>query len=143
MLPNKSDQASESPNASERRAMPRFEIFAQANVVSGSESYLMSVRNISASGAFLEGRPKEHADLTVGVDVEVALSATGAGMNDDEVVNIQCRGKVARIELPTAHGPGGFGIALVPATAQDEELLEDLIGRLADVPPALRSTHLG
>ena len=45
-------------------------------------------------------------------------------MNDDEVINIQCRGKVARIELPTAHGPGGFGITLAPATAQDQELLE-------------------
>ena len=143
MLSNKTDQASASPNATERRGAPRFEIFAQANVASGGESYLMSVRNISAAGAFLEGHPREHADLKMGVDVEIALSASAPGMSDDEVINIQCSGKVARVELPTAHSPGGFGITLDPATAQDQAHLEDLLSRLADLPAAQRATHLG
>jgi hypothetical protein len=103
----------------------------------------MTVRNISAKGAFLEGRPKDHADLTVGVDVEIALSATSPGMADDEIVNVQCHGKVARVELPTAHASGGFGITFSAATAQDQEQLEDLLARLADLPPAQRATNLG
>ena len=45
-------------DASERRAAQRFEIFAQANVASGGDVYVMSVRNISAAGAFLEGDPE-------------------------------------------------------------------------------------
>jgi hypothetical protein len=143
MLPSKTTPSTPSPKASDRRVAPRFDIMAQANVASGGESYLMSVRNISVTGAFLEGRPKEHADLAVGVDVEVALSLTAPGMNDDEIVNIQCRGKVARIELPTAQSPGGFGISLDTASDKDKEMLEALLGRLADLPAAQRSAQLG
>jgi len=143
MLSSKSGSTSPSSEASERRTETRFDIFAQANVASGGETYLMSVRNISGSGAFLEGRPKEHAELAVGAEIEVALSAAAPGMQDDEVVNVQCRGKVARIELPTAGSVGGFGVTLMPASDEDGERLDQLLGRLADLPPALRSAQLG
>ena len=129
--------------AADRRATPRFEILAQASVVSGGDVYLLTVRNISGAGAFLEGRPKEHPDLTPGVEVEVAISATAPGMGDEEVINIDCRGRVARIELRTAASPGGFGITLEPKTAEDRERLEDLLGRLIDIPPAQRPASIG
>ena len=127
----------------ERRASPRFEIFAQASVVSGADVYLMSVRNISASGVFLEGRPKEHPDMKPGVEVEVTLSAAAPGMGDDEVVNVVCRGKVARIEIGTPNRAGGFGITLEPVSAQEQEHLEALLSKLADVPAAERTSSLG
>ena len=130
-------------NSSERRAAPRFEIFAQASVVSGADVYVMSVRNISGAGAFLEGRPREHAELVPGAEIEVTLTLTEAGMGDDEVLNINCRGRVARMELRTANSPGGFGISLEPATAEDQERLEDLLGRLIALPPAQRPASLG
>jgi len=130
-------------NSSERRAAPRFEIFAQASVVSGADVYVMSVRNISAAGAFLEGRPREHAELVPGAEIEVTLTLTEAGMGDDEVLNINCRGRVARMELRTANSPGGFGISLEPATAEDQERLEDLLGRLIALPPEQRPASLG
>src|SRR5215510_14501819 len=64
-------KASESPtkmavdpnDSSDRRAAQRFEIVAQASVASGGSVHVLAVRNISASGAFLEARPREHADL--------------------------------------------------------------------------------
>jgi len=127
----------------ERRGAPRFEIFAQANVVSGGETYLLSVRDISGAGVFLEGRPRDHADLVPGVEIEVAISAAGPGMGDDEVINIECRGKIARIELRTAAGPGGFGVSIEPKTAEDRERLEDLLGRLIDLPAAERPASIG
>ena len=127
----------------ERRAQQRFEIIAQANVVSGGDTYLLTVRNISAAGAFLEGRPRDHADLVPGVEIEVAISATAPGMGDDEVLNIDCRGRVARIELKTAAGPGGFGVTLEPKTAQDRERMEDLLARLIDLPAAERPASIG
>jgi len=130
-------------DASDRRAAPRFEIFAQASVISGDEVHLLSVRNISAAGAFLEGWPREHADLALGVDIEVALSATAPGMGDDEVINIDCLGRVARVELRTAVSPGGFAISLEPRTAQDRERLEGLLSRLIELPPAQRPASLG
>jgi hypothetical protein len=130
-------------NSSDRRAAPRFEIFAQANVVSGGDVHVMSVRNISATGVFLEGRPREHADLVPGVEIEVSLTATTPGMDDDEVTNIDCVGRVARIELRTATSPGGFGITLEPKTAEDRERLEDLLSRLIALPAAQRSASIG
>lgn len=130
-------------DTSERRASQRFELLAQANVISGGEVYLLSVRNISAAGAFLEGRPKEHADLVPGVEVEISLTATAPGMGDDEVINIDCRGRVARVELRTASSPGGFGISMEPKTAADQERLEDLLARLIDLPAAQRPASVG
>jgi hypothetical protein len=143
MLSSKSDSTGPSSNLSDRRTQTRFEIFAQANVASGGDSYLMSVRNISGSGVFLEGRPQDHKDLAVGVEVEVALSVASAGMNDEEVVNIQCTGKVARVELPAGGASGGFGVSLSPATAADQDHLDELLSRLADLPPAMRPANLG
>ena len=64
-------------------------------------------------------------------------------MGDDEVINIDCRGRVARVELRTATGPGGFGISLEPKTAEDRERLEDLLGRLIDLPPDQRPASIG
>jgi hypothetical protein len=130
-------------NEPERRAAPRFEIFAQASVAAGGDIYLMAVRNISASGAFLEGKPKEHPDLQPGVEVEVTLSGATPGMRDDEVINIVCRGNVARIEIGTPARPGGFGVTLAPASDAERERLEDLLSRLADIPPAQRTSSLG
>jgi hypothetical protein len=143
MLPSKSTPSTPSATASERRVAPRFEIIAQANVASGGDSYLMSVRNISLNGAFLEGRPQEHADLAVGVEVDVALSLTAPGINDDEIVNVQCHGKVARVEPWTAQSPGGFGVTFDAASDKDGKLLEELLGRLANLPPTQRSSQLG
>ena len=139
MLPSKATTSTPSPAASDRRVAPRFEIIAQANVASGGDSYLMTVRNISVNGALLEGRPQEHADLAIGVEVELALSLTSPGLNDDEIVNVQCRGKVARIEPWTAQTPGGFGVTFDPASDKDRELLEELLGRLANLPATQRS----
>src|SRR5262252_768955 len=109
-------------NLSDRRVAPRFEIVAQANLVSARGVHVLSVRNISASGAFLEARPREHADLVPGVEVEVSLSATVPGsaedemINIDEAINIECRGRVARIQFRTPTSPSGFGITIAPKT---------------------------
>ena len=127
----------------ERRATPRFEIIAQASVASGGEIDPLTIRNISGAGVFLEGRPRDHADLAPGVEVELTISATAPGMGDDDVINIDCRGRVARVELRTATGPGGFGISLEPKTAEDQERLEDLLGRLIDLPPDQRPASIG
>jgi hypothetical protein len=127
----------------ERRAAPRFEVIAQANVLSGGEMYLLPVRNISGSGVFLAGRPRDHADLVPGVEIEISISATAPGMGDDELLNIDCRGRVVRLEYRTATSPGGFGITLEPKTDRDQERLEELLGRLLELPPSQRPVTIG
>jgi PilZ domain-containing protein len=130
-------------HGSERRAAPRFEIFAQASVLSGEDMYLMSVRNISADGAFLEGRAKEHPDLKPGVALEIVVSAAKPGMDDDDVINISCTGQVVRVELGTAAHPGGFGITLEPIADADAEQLANLLRQLADERFADRAAGVG
>jgi hypothetical protein len=119
-------------NGSERRGGPRFEVFAQASIISGGDSYLMSVRNVSAGGAFLEGSTREHPDLRPGVAIEIVLSPAAAELGDEELVNIRCRGVISRLEMGTPRQPGGFGVTLEPATAADRRELEGLLRRLSD-----------
>ncbi len=135
-------------DAAERRSSPRFEVVAQARVVIGKETSVLHVRNISAAGAFLEGRAQDHAALVPGVPVEIVISTTVPSTDDDElsideVVNIECRGRVVRRELRTPSSPGGYGISMEPKTAEDRERLEDLLARLIDLPPAERPASLG
>jgi hypothetical protein len=136
-------------NVSDRRVAPRLEIVAQARLTSRGSVHVLAVRNISASGAFLEARPREHGNLVPGVEVEVSLSATVPGVaedeliNIDEVINIECRGRVARIQFRTPTSPSGFGITLEPKTAADQERLEDLLSRLIALPANQRSISLG
>jgi hypothetical protein len=136
-------------NLSDRRVAPRFEIVAQASVTSSGNVHVMAVRNISASGAFLEAVPREHAELVPGANIEVSLSATLPAMAEDElisideVVNIECFGRVARIQFRTPSSPAGFGITLEPKTAAYQERLEDLLGRLIALPANQRSVDIG
>src|SRR4029078_1249991 len=108
---------------------------SQTSVTWGGDVHVLPVSNISASGAFLEARPREHGDLVPGVEVEVSLSATVPGMaeeeliNIDEVIELQWRGRVVRIQFRTPTSPSGFGLTLAPKTAHDQERLEDLLSR--------------
>jgi hypothetical protein len=115
----------------DRRAAPRFEIIAQANVVTSDETYLMVVRNVSAGGAFLEGAPGEYPELKPGAKIEVALSGSTPEMSDEEVINIRCTGQVARVETGGAGRPPGFGIILKPTEAGDKDRLAQLLQKLA------------
>jgi hypothetical protein len=122
-------------DSADRRGAPRFEVIAQANVASGEETYLLPVRNISTTGAFLEGDPAEHPDLELGTELKVTLSASDPSGKVDEVIDVQCRARVARIDARRAPRSGGFGITLEPAGQDDAGRLRALVGRLAHLPP--------
>ena len=130
-------------DAAERRVAPRFQVAAQARVVSGGEAHVLAVRNISAAGVFLDGRPREHADLVPGAEIEIVIGAATPGKTNDQLIHIHCRGRVARIEFRTATSPGGFGITIDPKTEQDQERLEELLGRLIALPPDQRPVSIG
>jgi hypothetical protein len=119
----------------DRRLAPRYDLIAQANVASGDEAFLMPVRNISTTGAFLEGNPAELPELKVGVELEIVLSASAPGMGDDEVLNIKGKGRIVRVEPAKASRVGGFGISLQLATVEETACLEALVGVLSHLPP--------
>jgi len=122
-------------NASERRHAPRYEVIAQASVGSGDEAYLLTVRNVSSTGVFLEGAPAEHPQLKVGVPLELVLSASAVGKPDDEVVSVRCNARVARVEPGRPGHLGGFGLTIEAASQEDAEQMRVLLSRLAHVPP--------
>ena len=130
-------------DAAERRVAPRFQVAAQARVVSGGEAHVLAVRNISAAGVFLDGRPREHADLVPGAEIEIVIGAATPGKTNDQLIHIHCRGRVARIEFRTATSPAGFGVTLEAKTDQDQERLEELLGRLIALPAAERPAEIG
>lgn len=121
--------------APDRRLTPRYDLIAQANIASAREAFLLPVRNISTTGAFLEANPGEYPDLKVGVELEVVLSATTPGMGDDEVLNINGKGRIVRVEPAKGSSVGGFGITLELSSAEETTCLEALIGVLSHLPP--------
>jgi hypothetical protein len=126
----------------DRRRAPRYELLAQASVGSGDEASLLPVKNISASGAFLEGDPAQHPELAAGAVVELVLSASAAGMADEDVFNIRCKSRVARVEPARPGHAGGFGVTLEAASVEDAARLKTLLSRLSHVPPPRPGTSL-
>jgi len=122
-------------NIPERRLAPRYEVIAQANIASGDEATLLPVRNISATGAFLEGNPADHPELKLGAELEVTLSASDPGKADGEVVEVRCKGRVARVEPAKASRVGGFGLTLAPASPDDGARFKTLLARASHLPP--------
>lgn len=122
-------------NAPERRHAPRYELIAQAAIGSGQEAYLMTVRNISATGVFLEGDPAEHPQLTEGMSLDLVLSASPLGAADQDVISVRCKGRVVRIEGARHARVGGFGLTMEPATKDDAVRLQALLGHVSHVPP--------
>lgn len=114
----------------ERRGLPRIEVYAQANVVSGGEVHLMSVRNISTGGVYLEGTPAEYPDLRPGTQIELVLFGSEEGAGDDEDLNIRCTGRIVRVDPGFADKrPPGFGVTMEPADDDQKERLTNLLLR--------------
>lgn len=124
----------------ERRGEPRYELVAKANVASGGKAHLLLVQNISTTGAFVEGSPEDHSELTLGTELEVLLSATRPGMKEDEVVNIRCTGRIVRVEFKQPPRVGGFGLTIKPASPDDRARLRSLMVHLEHLPPPRPST---
>jgi hypothetical protein len=121
-------------NTSERRRAPRIEIFAQAEVI-GQEIYIMEVRNISATGVFLEGKPADYPDIVPGVDLGLAIFANEEG--DDPDANIACHARIVRVDPGEGEGearPAGFGATIEPIDDENRSRMLRLLSRLINSP---------
>lgn len=114
----------------ERRGLPRIEVYAQANVASGGEVHLMAVRNISTGGVYLEGTPEEYPDLRPGTNIELVLFGSEDGAGDEEDLNIRCVGRIVRIDpgFPDKRPPG-FGVTMEAADEDQKGRLTNLLLR--------------
>ncbi len=121
----------------ERRQIPRIDVYAQANVISGGEVHLMGVRNLSSGGVYLEGTSAEYPDLRPGTEIELTLFGAEEGRGDDEDLNVRCVGRIVRIDLGFGEKrPPGFGVAMNPVDDDQRERLTSLLIRAAG--PGLR-----
>lgn len=120
----------------ERRAEPRFDVFAQIRVMCGTVNYLMNVRNISCSGMFVAtgGGTGTPPGLQVGQPVDADLFIP------DIVDNLRVEGEIMRLVDFGPTEKQGFGVRFFDLSADVLELLEDLVFRARQksiIPPPL------
>ena len=77
--------------ASEERARPNRELFAQVASPSGKRAYVLTVRDVSRSGALIELSNFRLSWLVPGRELELTISGEG----EDE--SVELRGPVARV----------------------------------------------
>lgn len=91
--------------ARERRAQPRYDIVAQIRVKRGSVNYLMDVRNISMSGAFISSdKLSELSWAREGTQMEIHLF----DLEDRRSVDVEA--SIVRVVGPGEPGKTGFGV---------------------------------
>ncbi len=117
------------PQGPSNRKSQRIEVYAQAEI-RGKDIIILSVRNLSAGGVYLEGTPEEYPDLRPGTEIDLLLFGSEAGQGDDPEFNIQCKARVIRID-PGFPGkrPPGFGCTIDPVDQDQREKLTHLLVR--------------
>lgn len=112
------------PGTAENRRFARIEYLAQVQLSRDTEVHIMSTRNISRGGVFIQGHPPEFPELRVGAQVELVIfDADRPGETD-----VALSALVVRIEMATRPGGlGGFGLQFVNLTKRNLNELERLI----------------
>lgn len=105
------------PPGREQRRHPRIGILAQVELSKGGEIQILSARNASLGGLFLEAAPSDFPDLVPGVVVHVGLFSS-----EDGTERVRGEATVVRIDGGTPGvRPAGFGLmwrTLDPETAE-------------------------
>ena len=110
------------PLPSERRKHPRVGLIAQVQVKRGGEVEILQARNVSIGGVFLEGEPRNHPQLALGVELDLALVPE----DDAEGHPIIMRAKVARVERGAQPG---FGVSIIRIDTYSQGRLSALVRR--------------
>lgn len=111
-----------------RREHPRVELVATVEVAAGSEVMLLTAKNLSAGGVFLEGRPADYPALRRGtaVNMTIAMEATETprpGAPPPPPLVARVHGKIVRA------ADDGFGVVLVDVTAAELHKVHALIAK--------------
>jgi hypothetical protein len=108
------------PAQPDRRAHPRYELYAQVQVAREREVHIMRARHISRGGLFIQGHPETYPDLQVGARVEVVVFDADHPGRDDISLDAQ----VVRGD------PSGFGLRFNNLTGFEAGALDNLLRRL-------------
>jgi hypothetical protein len=112
-----------------QRSSPRIEVFVQAQVQSG-DVRILSVRNVSAGGLYLEGTPEEYPELRPGREIDLVIFGSEDGRGDDPDFNVCCKGQIIRLDEGFAgKRPPGFGCTIQPVDEEARRRLTNLLAR--------------
>jgi hypothetical protein len=119
-----------STSSANNRRSPRIEVYAQAEIRGGGDIRIMSVRNVSAGGVYLEGTPDEYPELKPGIELDLVIFGSEEGHGDDPEFNVMCRARIIRIDegFPDKRPPG-FGATIEPVDQDNRERLTNLLLR--------------
>lgn len=110
----------------DNRAHPRFDLLAQVQVTRHSEVYIMSTRNVSRGGIFIQGDPQEYPELKVGTQVELVIFNPDDPGQDDVTLTAMV---VRRDRVSGREARAGFGLQFLNV-GKVADTLERLLGAL-------------
>ncbi|MCA9668117.1 MAG: PilZ domain-containing protein [Myxococcales bacterium] len=121
---------------SERRRHPRLTLFAQVQLTREDEVHVMSARNVSLGGLFVDAEPEEAPELIVGRTVEVVLfapedaeAAEAAEATSEQPEDVVGSARIVRAEATSARS--GFGLQFTRLDPQNMRRLAQLLKRLS------------
>lgn len=122
------------PPGSERRQHPRYDVLAQVEIRGDDTALVMSVRNISAGGLYVDLDSPDPG--TLGPALAPGQRATvflDASDGDDESLSVTREAEILRIDSRGPGGSGGMAMRWQPASAEVAarfaRVLEALLGR--------------
>jgi hypothetical protein len=115
------------PPQIENRTHPRVDLFAQVQVTRDSEVHVMSARNISRGGIFIQGEPAEIPDLRPGVEVEIVIFVGDDLGLADGLADVRLGARVVRVEERGRADVPGFGLQFIAIERTQGQMLERLI----------------
>jgi hypothetical protein len=108
----------------------QIELYAQAQARGCSDVRIMSVRNISTGGVFLEGSPEQYPELKPGAAMELVIFGFEDGGDDEPQFNIECRAEVVRVDArATSRRSQGFVVNVNPVDQANRDRLTALVLR--------------
>jgi c-di-GMP-binding flagellar brake protein YcgR len=111
------------PPPIEHREHPRVDLFAQVQVTGEAEVHIMSARNISRGGIFLQGEPTEFPGLQPGVEVAIVIFV-GEELG---LAEVRLRARVVRVDERGKAAIPGFGLQFIVIERTQGKMLDQLI----------------
>jgi len=108
--------------AKERRNQPRYDIVAQIRVKRGRVNYLMDVRNISMSGAFISSdKLSEFSWVREGTQMDLHL------FDLEDLRSVEVQAVIVRVVGPEGPGREGFGVHFEGLDPDQKQSLFELV----------------
>jgi len=126
---------SDDPEGAERRRHPRYELLAQVRVKGAQSDLVMSLSNISRSGALVDmGSLSTPTWLDVGRELEVGI------VHPDTLDLVEVRGRVVRL-IKDLNGTL-FALEFVELSDDAQAGLNTLLQHACSLPPAKKPPPL-